>query len=67
VMGGSGDYLDVADRVLAMVDYRPQEVTERAGQVVSGLVRRIVDARTLAVSDPPTMSDLLAKLKGAST
>ncbi|OGN81200.1 MAG: hypothetical protein A3G84_08210 [Chloroflexi bacterium RIFCSPLOWO2_12_FULL_71_12] len=38
-----------------------------AGQVVSGLVRRIVDARTLAVSDPPTMSDLLAKLKGAST
>ena len=40
VMGGSGDYLDVADRVLAMVDYRPQEVTERAGQVVSELPSR---------------------------
>ncbi|MGH2377027.1 MAG: ACP S-malonyltransferase [Candidatus Limnocylindria bacterium] len=37
-----------------------------AGQVVSGLVRRIVDARTLAVSDPPSISDLLAKLKGAT-
>lgn len=38
-----------------------------AGQVVSGLVRRIVDARTLAVSDPPSISDLLAKLKAAAT
>lgn len=37
-----------------------------AGQVVSGLVRRIVDARTLAISDPPSIADLVAKLKGAS-
>jgi [acyl-carrier-protein] S-malonyltransferase len=37
-----------------------------AGQVVSGLVKRIVDARTLAVSDPPSITDLLAKLRGAS-
>ncbi|HEX9435885.1 MAG TPA: ACP S-malonyltransferase [Candidatus Limnocylindria bacterium] len=36
-----------------------------AGQVVSGLVKRIVDARTVAVSDPPSISDLVAKLKGA--
>lgn len=37
-----------------------------AGQVVSGLVKRIVEARTVAVSDPPSISDLVAKLKGAS-
>lgn len=38
-----------------------------AGQVVSGLVKRIVDARTVAVSDPPSISDLLARLKGATS
>ncbi len=37
-----------------------------AGHVVSGLVKRIVDARTLAVSDPPSISDLIAKLKAVS-
>jgi [acyl-carrier-protein] S-malonyltransferase len=36
-----------------------------AGQVVSGLVRRIVDARTVAVSDPPSIADLLAKMEAA--
>ena len=30
VMGGSGDYFDVADRVIALFDYLPQDVTERA-------------------------------------
>ena len=30
VMGGSGDYLDVADTVIAMRDYRATDVTERA-------------------------------------
>jgi predicted ABC-class ATPase len=30
VIGGSGDYFDVADRVLCMDTYRPQDVTERA-------------------------------------
>lgn len=33
VLGGSGDYLDVADTVIAMVDYRPQEVTAAAQEV----------------------------------
>jgi [acyl-carrier-protein] S-malonyltransferase len=36
-----------------------------AGQVVSGLVKRIVDARTVAVSDPPSIADLLAKMEAA--
>lgn len=34
VMGGSGDYLDVADRVLLMDSYHLLDVTERAAQVV---------------------------------
>lgn len=30
VMGGSGDYFDVADTIIAMQDYQPQDVTQRA-------------------------------------
>jgi predicted ABC-class ATPase len=33
VMGGSGDYFDVADTVIAMTDYEPSEVTEQAKQI----------------------------------
>lgn len=35
VMGGSGDYLEVADRVLMMDAYRPSDVTGRAREVAS--------------------------------
>lgn len=34
VLGGSGDYLDVADTVIAMEAYRPQDVTARAREIV---------------------------------
>ena len=34
VVGGVGDYLDVADRVLLMEDYEPSDVTPRARKVV---------------------------------
>ena len=37
-----------------------------AGQVVSGLVKRIVDAKTVAISDPPSISALVARLRPAS-
>jgi len=33
VMGGSGDYLDVADRVIAMEKYQPVDVTEKAKSI----------------------------------
>ncbi len=33
VIGGSGDYLDVADRVLAMIRYRPRDLTDEARAV----------------------------------
>jgi len=33
VMGGSGDYFSVADRVIQMTDYRPFDVTQHAHQI----------------------------------
>ena len=33
VMGGSGDYFDVADTVVSMVEYLPHEVTEEARSI----------------------------------
>jgi predicted ABC-class ATPase len=33
VMGGSGDYFDNADRVIAMDSFRPKEVTQKAKQI----------------------------------
>ncbi|MCA9656169.1 MAG: ABC-ATPase domain-containing protein, partial [Myxococcales bacterium] len=36
VVGGSGDYLEVADTVLLMEDYRVHEVTARAREVAAG-------------------------------
>ncbi len=35
VMGGSGDYFDVADTVIAMKAYRPEDVTERAKAIAA--------------------------------
>jgi len=33
VMGGSGDYFDVADTVIAMENYLPRDVTDRAAEI----------------------------------
>lgn len=38
VIGGSGDYFDVADRVICMESYRPIEVTEKA-RAIAGKYR----------------------------
>lgn len=38
VMGGSGDYFDVADTVIAMTDYQPQDVTEQARAIAAQFV-----------------------------
>lgn len=35
VMGGSGDYLDVADCVIQMHDYQPLDITHKAQQVIA--------------------------------
>nr|WP_314178640.1 ABC-ATPase domain-containing protein [Streptomyces sp. DSM 40971] len=46
VMGGSGDYLEVADRVLMMDAYRPSDVTERAREVAAVPTGRHAEAET---------------------
>ncbi|NET54238.1 MAG: ATPase, partial [Merismopedia sp. SIO2A8] len=33
VMGGSGDYFDVADSVIAMVNFQPKDLTEKAREI----------------------------------
>ena len=43
VMGGSGAFLDVADRVLQMDDYNCLDVTDRAEEVVKEIPREYTD------------------------
>lgn len=35
VLGGSGDYFDVADTVICMVEYLPEDTTGRAGEIAA--------------------------------
>lgn len=37
VLGGSGDYLDPADRVIRMTGYQPADVTEEAARIAAAL------------------------------
>ena len=39
VVGGAGDYLEVADTVIQMDEYRPRDVTRRAREIVRELPR----------------------------
>ena len=48
VMGGSGDYLDVADRVLLMDAYHLRDVTEQARRVVAGQPRPLTGLEDFA-------------------
>ncbi len=48
VMGGSGDYFDVADLVIAMEEYLPREVTEKAREIA----RRIPTGRVAEAPGP---------------
>ncbi|WP_017595193.1 ABC-ATPase domain-containing protein [Nocardiopsis potens] len=55
VMGGSGDYFDVADRVVMLDGYRPYDVTERAAALAAPRTdarftppaHRVVDPRSV--------------------
>ncbi len=40
VMGGSGDYFDVADTVIGMVNYRPINMTERVKEIIKEIPLR---------------------------
>ena len=48
VMGGSGDYLDVADTVIAMRGFQPEDVTLRARQIAA----RIATGRVAEIPAP---------------
>ena len=66
VMGGSGDYLDVASRVLMMDAYRPYDVSERAAELASAPTERRRETDTFPVGrhrcpDPKSIS---AEAKG---
>lgn len=37
VLGGSGDYFDVADRVIMLDEYRPKDVTQKAKNIVQNI------------------------------
>lgn len=66
VMGGSGDYLDVASRVLMMDAFRPHDVTDRAAELAAAPTDRHREAETFPASrhrcpDPGSVS---AEAKG---
>jgi len=52
VMGGSGDYMDVADRVIMMDAYRPEDATERARSLAAESTGRVAEADTFALPRP---------------
>jgi predicted ABC-class ATPase len=58
VVGGVGDYLDVADRVILLEDYRPSDATPRAREVTARfpprapLISREVRSPRKRVADP---------------
>jgi predicted ABC-class ATPase len=48
VMGGSGDYFDVADTVLMLDAFRATDVTDQAREVASEFQRRVAEAEGFA-------------------
>lgn len=52
VMGGSGDYLDVADRVLMLDSYRCVDATARAREVVASMPRERGDLPGIGEAQP---------------
>lgn len=53
VLGGSGDYLDVADTVVAMRDYQPRDVTDQARRVAEDHPTGRTPERGRPMSDRP--------------
>lgn len=66
VMGGSGDYLEVADRVVLMDAYHPREVTGRARELAAVPTGRTAEADTFPPVAPrvPVPSSVDATARG---
>lgn len=68
VMGGSGDYLEVADRVVMMDAYRPWDVTARAHEIAAVPTGRHAEAESFpgVVARVPDPASLDAEVRGRS-
>jgi len=71
VVGGVGDYLDVADRVILLEDYKPSDATPRAREVTEKFPpraplapRRVRSPRERAI-DPSSINLLRGKRRAA--
>jgi len=53
VVGGVGDYLDVADRVLLLEDYEPSDATQRAREVRMSFPARVPPGSSAATVTQP--------------
>jgi predicted ABC-class ATPase len=72
VMGGSGDYMDVADRVLMMDAYRAREVTGRARELAENPTGRLSEAHSFPgirhrVPDPRSIATDRPKVRARGT
>lgn len=61
VMGGSGDYLDVADHVLMLDTYRCFDVTEQAAAVVAAQPRERTDEPSFPETSPRVIKPIQRK------
>ncbi|WP_433697897.1 ABC-ATPase domain-containing protein [Nocardiopsis sp. CA-288880] len=57
VMGGSGDYFDVADQVVMLDAYHPHDVTERAAELARERTDADFGAPRARVVDPDSVDD----------
>ncbi|WP_025272660.1 ABC-ATPase domain-containing protein [Haloglycomyces albus] len=66
VMGGSGDYMDVADRVVMMDSYRASDVTERAKELAAHPTGRRPEADSFARPRPRVVdsSSISSQVRG---
>lgn len=54
VIGGSGDYFEVADQVIMMDEYQPKDVTQRAKEIIKGMENlRKIESQPSVKENPP--------------
>lgn len=54
VIGGSGDYFEVADHIIMMDEYTPRDVTQRAQEIIKGIQNpRKIEAVSPVQENPP--------------
>ncbi|MBS4535045.1 ABC-ATPase domain-containing protein [Clostridium sp. D2Q-14] len=65
VIGGSGDYFEVADHVIMMDEYKPKDVTEKAKNIVKKIKNsRKIESKISLKDDSPRIVSKSSFLKG---